>query len=66
MTDDHAVLERLRAAGFSIDALSDEQLDVLTGLSAHELHVLEDVKRRLDDVEPEVRAHGDFAGGALF
>ncbi|HET9168819.1 MAG TPA: aroma-sacti cluster domain-containing protein [Actinospica sp.] len=66
MTDDHAVLDRLRAVGFTIEALSDEQLQVLTGLSAHELHVLEDVKRRLDDAEPEVRAHGDIAGGALF
>lgn len=66
MTDDQTTLERLRAAGFTIDALTDEQLVVLTSLSAHELHVLEDIKRRLDDVEPEVRAHGDIAGGALF
>ena len=66
MTDDHASLDRLRAAGFNVDALGDEQLSVLTDLSAHELHLLEDIKRRLDEAEPEVRAHGDIAGGALF
>lgn len=66
MTHDHAALERLRAAGFTLDALSDEQLNVLTGLSGHELHLLEDIKRRLDEAEPDVRAHGEIAGGALF
>lgn len=66
MTDDHAALDRLRSAGFNLDALGDEQISVLTGLSAHELNLLEDIKRRLDEAEPEVRAHGDIAGGALF
>jgi hypothetical protein len=66
MTDDHA-LDRLRAAGFSVDALTEEQLEVLSELSPHELDVLEDIKGRLDAVEPEVRAHGgEIAGGALF
>ena len=65
MTDDHA-LDRLRAAGFAVDALTEEQLEVLSALSPHELDVLEDIKGRLDTVEPEVRAHGEIAGGALF
>jgi hypothetical protein len=66
MTGDHASLDRLRAAGFAVEALSDEQLGVLINLSAHELRLLEDIKRRLDDAEPEVSAHSDIAGGALF
>lgn len=64
MTD--TTLDRLRAAGFPVDALSEEQLRVLGSLSPHELAVLEDIKHRLDEVEPDVRAHGDIAGGALF
>jgi hypothetical protein len=67
MTNDHATLERLRAAGFTIDALSAEQLQVLSALTANELHLLEDIKRRLDEAGPDVQAHaGDIAGGALF
>ncbi|MEW1648803.1 MULTISPECIES: aroma-sacti cluster domain-containing protein [unclassified Streptomyces] len=65
MTDDHA-LDRLRAAGFTVDSLTPEQLEVLGALSPHELDVLEDIKGRLDEAEPEVRAHSEFAGGALF
>jgi len=65
MTDDHA-LQRLRAAGFAVDALTEEQLEVLSALSPHELDVLEDIKGRLDAVEPDVRAHTEIAGGALF
>ncbi|HTJ67821.1 MAG TPA: aroma-sacti cluster domain-containing protein [Actinospica sp.] len=64
MTD--SPLDRLRAAGFPVDALTTEQINVLSALTPHELSVLEDIKHRLDEVEPEVRAHGDVAGGALF
>lgn len=60
------ILDRLRAAGFSIDALTEEQVEVLSALSPHELEVLEDIKGRLDAVQPEVQAHSEIAGGALF
>jgi hypothetical protein len=39
---------------------------VLSELTPEELAVLLDIKSRLDAVEPEVQAHGEIAGGALF
>ncbi|MEU0413438.1 aroma-sacti cluster domain-containing protein [Streptomyces griseorubiginosus] len=66
MTDDHSALARLSAAGFAVDALTTEQLDVLSRLSEHELDLLVDIKGRLDEAGPEVQAHNEIAGGALF
>ncbi|AUG78988.1 hypothetical protein CFP65_4234 [Kitasatospora sp. MMS16-BH015] len=56
----------LAAAGFPVDALTPEQLEVLAGLGEDELALLLDIKAKLDEVEPEVQAHGTIAGGALF
>ncbi len=56
----------LHAAGFPVDLLTDEQRVVLGELTAEELTLLLDVKSRLDAVGPEVQAHGEIAGGALF
>ncbi|ATY99921.1 hypothetical protein CVT27_10245 [Streptomyces cavourensis] len=56
----------LHAAGFPVDLLTDEQRLVLGELTAEELILLLDVKSRLDAVGPEVQAHGEIAGGALF
>jgi hypothetical protein len=50
-------LARLRAAGFELDGLDDEQLRVLAALSDAELEVLVDVRQRLVEVGPEVEAH---------
>ncbi|MFD6653766.1 aroma-sacti cluster domain-containing protein [Streptomyces parvus] len=58
----HALYE----AGFPVDLLTEEQVEVLSGLTPEELAVLLDVKSRLDAVGPEVQAHGEIAGGALF
>ncbi|MFF3499801.1 aroma-sacti cluster domain-containing protein [Streptomyces sp. NPDC003247] len=66
MTDRHDPLTRLRAAGFAVDAFTEEQREVLRALTPHELGVLVDIKGRLDDSGPEVQAHMDIAGGALF
>ncbi|MEU1184952.1 aroma-sacti cluster domain-containing protein [Streptomyces sp. NPDC005820] len=66
MTDDQMALERLSAAGFTVAALTAEQLDVLARLTRHELDLLVDIKGRLDEAGPEVQAHGEIAGGALF
>jgi hypothetical protein len=56
----------LEAHGFAIAALSDEQREVLRDLSCEELDLLLDIKGRLDEVGPEVQAHSEIAGGALF
>ncbi|MEV3928268.1 MULTISPECIES: aroma-sacti cluster domain-containing protein [unclassified Streptomyces] len=56
----------LYEAGLPVDLLSDEQRLVLSELTEEELAVLLDIKSRLDAVEPEVQAHGEIAGGALF
>ncbi|WP_250568755.1 aroma-sacti cluster domain-containing protein [Streptomyces sp. CJ_13] len=59
-------LEELAAAGFELDALSEEQYEVLRALSPEELALLVDIRGRLDAAAPEVQAHADVAGGALF
>ncbi|MFF6904452.1 aroma-sacti cluster domain-containing protein [Streptomyces sp. NPDC012389] len=56
----------LYEAGFPVDLLTEEQRQVLGELSPQELTLLLDVKSRLDAVGPEVQAHGEIAGGALF
>ncbi|MFF5722765.1 aroma-sacti cluster domain-containing protein [[Kitasatospora] papulosa] len=56
----------LYEAGLPVDMLTDEQRLVLSELTEEELAVLLDIKSRLDAVEPEVQAHGEIAGGALF
>ncbi|NML51052.1 hypothetical protein HHL19_21390 [Streptomyces sp. R302] len=60
------MLDTLYRAGFAVDLLTEEQRQVLTELTPEELAVLLDVKNRLDALGPEVEAHGEFAGGALF
>ncbi|MEU4169326.1 aroma-sacti cluster domain-containing protein [Streptomyces sp. NPDC026665] len=69
MTDsapDHERLRALEDAGFPLHSLSPEQREVLQDLSTQELTLLLDLKRRLDAAEPEVQAHSEIAGGALF
>ncbi|WP_411079166.1 aroma-sacti cluster domain-containing protein [Streptomyces sp. cmx-18-6] len=56
----------LHEAGFPVDLLTEEQRVVLSELTPEELTLLLDVKSRLDAVGPEVQAHGEIAGGALF
>ncbi|MFE9010683.1 aroma-sacti cluster domain-containing protein [Streptomyces cyaneofuscatus] len=56
----------LHEAGFPVDLLTEEQRVVLSELTPQELTLLLDVKNRLDAVGPEVQAHGEIAGGALF
>jgi hypothetical protein len=67
MTDaDWNPLTALRTAGFPVDDLTDEQRTVLAGLSAEEVALLLDIKRRLDLAAPDVEAHNVIAGAALF
>ncbi|MFH8883683.1 aroma-sacti cluster domain-containing protein [Streptomyces californicus] len=56
----------LYEAGFPVELLTEEQREVLAELTPEELALLLDVKSRLDAVGPEVQAHGEIAGGALF
>ncbi|MFD6421087.1 aroma-sacti cluster domain-containing protein [Streptomyces sp. NPDC060198] len=66
MTDRQHVLHRLREAGFSLDAFTEEQQEVLEELGPDELSLLLDIKSRLDEAGPDVQAHAEIAGGALF
>ncbi|MEV6246038.1 aroma-sacti cluster domain-containing protein [Streptomyces sp. NPDC051742] len=59
-------LDALVAAGFDVDALTEEQHEVLRTLTPGELALLVDIRGRLDAAAPEVQAHADVAGGALF
>jgi hypothetical protein len=59
-------LKALTDAGFNVDALSEEQLEVLAALTPEEMALLVDIRGRLDAAAPEVQAHADVAGGALF
>jgi hypothetical protein len=66
MTDHRYTLEDLEAYGLEPRALPVEQQDVLRDLTAEELALLVEIRSRLDEVGPEVQAHGEFAGAALF
>jgi hypothetical protein len=66
ISEQRETLTRLAAAGIPVDWLSEEQRAVLLELSPAELDLLLDIKARLDDVAPEVQAHSEIAGGALF
>lgn len=63
---DHDRLHALEDAGFPLHSLSPEQREVLQDLSPEELTLLLGLKERLDAAEPEVQAHSEIAGGALF
>ena len=63
---DNPALAVLAAAGFPLETLNDEQVAVLGSLSAQELELLVELKAKLDEFEPEVQAHTNIAGGALF
>jgi hypothetical protein len=66
MTDRQPVLNRLAEAGFAVEAFTAEQREVLRTLTPQELALLVDLKARLDEAGPEVQAHSEIAGGALF
>lgn len=66
MTSVHDPLARLEADGFPVTQLTAEERAVLSGLTSDELALLLDIKARLDEAGPEVRAHSEIAGGALF
>jgi hypothetical protein len=66
MTERPYTLDELEAHGFEVRALPVEQQDVLCNLSPDEFALLVNIKARLDEVQPEVQAHSEIAGAALF
>jgi hypothetical protein len=66
MTDHLRTLADLEANGFAVHDLTPEQQDLLCTLTAEEFALLTDIKNRLDDVGPDVMAHSEIAGAALF
>jgi len=66
MTEYRYTLKELEAHGLDVRLLPPEQQEVLRRLTPEELGLLADIRARLDEVGPEVQAHGEFAGAALF
>jgi hypothetical protein len=66
MAEPPYTLQELEAHGFDVALLPEEQQDVLRNLSRQEFDLLVDIKSRLDEVGPEVQAHSEIAGAALF
>ncbi len=66
MTQGRRTETQLTSAGFDLSLLSDEQREVLLGLTEEEFELLADIKSRMDEAAPEVQAHGDLAGATLF
>jgi hypothetical protein len=66
MTRQRHPLEVLAAHGFPVHQLTPEQQVVLSTLSVEEIDLLIGIKSRLDDVGPDVVAHSEIAGAALF
>lgn len=64
----HSNLDALRAAGFPVDSIAQEQRHVLDSLTAGEVSVLIAVQERLQEAVPEVQAHSaePIIGGVLF
>jgi hypothetical protein len=59
-------LDELEAHGFAVRELPVEQQNILRDLTEEEFTLLVDIKARLDEVGPEVVAHSEIAGAALF
>ena len=64
--EDDRNLSELAAAGFPVADFTRQQRAVFSRLTPEELAVVLDIRARLDEVEPEVRAHTAVAGAALF
>jgi len=59
-------LTALASAGFPVADMPAEQRAVLAALTPAETEALLEIKRRLDDAEPEVSAHEAGLVGGLF
>jgi len=66
MSEYRYTLDELETNGFEVHALNTEQQDVLRRLSEEEFSLLVEIRSRLQDTAPEVMAHSEVAGAALF
>ena len=66
MSEHRFTLAELEANGFAVGLLNEEQQDVLRALSDEEFRLLVEIRNRLDELGPEVQAHSEIAGAALF
>jgi hypothetical protein len=66
MTEPRYTLEDLEAHGLDAHRLPVEQQEVLRALTPAELALLVEIRARLDEVGPDVEAHSEIAGAALF
>jgi hypothetical protein len=66
MTEPRYTLDDLEAHGLDARRLPVEQQEVLRALTPAELALLVEIRARLDEVGPEVEAHSEIAGAALF
>jgi hypothetical protein len=66
MTQSRHTAAELEARGFDLTPLTDEQREVLQGLSDEELTLLVDIRTRMEEVGPEVQVHSEIAGAGLF
>lgn len=66
MTDHRKTPAELENLGFALGRLTEPQQQVLLELSGEEMDLLLAIRARMDAVAPEVEAHNDIAGAALF
>jgi hypothetical protein len=66
MSEYRHTLAELEAHGIAVAGLTAAQQEVLRNLTDEELAVLADIRARLAELGPEVQAHSEIAGAALF
>ena len=66
MAESRYTLDELEAYGLDVRRLPVEQQDVLRALTPAGLALLVEIRSRLDEVTPDVQAHSEIAGAALF
>ena len=64
--DERDPLQILADAGLTTDRLPQRQRDVLASLSPEEVELILTLKERLDAAEPDVVAHSEWIGGAIW
>lgn len=66
MTNHRYTPAELELMGFPLSGLTVQQQDVLLDLTPEEADLLLAIKARMDQAAPEVEAHAEIAGAALF
>lgn len=59
-------MAELEAHGIAVAGLTAAQQELLRNLTDEELALLADIRARLAELGPEVQAHSEIAGAALF